>query len=134
MKLLKTLMMAIVTIAVFSACSKNNDVNPKGSKISPPDWIIGSWGDGKSVNYVFRKDDFCYVSVGFETCFKAQVELYKNVPDAQMKMVVEQQGNSDSYLIKITQLGSTMSYQFYKKSSNEIIWRHDGYDLRLVKM
>lgn len=124
----------LFVILLFSACSKNNNVSPSGSKISPPEWLIGEWRHSWSNDPDFRikKDDFCIGTVADAICYKAAIAATNNK--------IEQTSSATEYKLTYkwkTTVGeeAILNYRFRLKSKDQVVFIFDsGQEAELYKM
>ena len=66
---IKISMVAAVMVALMgiSGCKKDSTVGTGSSKLSPPSWIHGSWGEGSIEIYKFTPNDVFFGGVSLKT-------------------------------------------------------------------
>src|SRR5690606_37412872 len=120
----KLFLLTLLTI-VFIGCSSDDSGNStETDSFSPPEWILGRWtvtsGTGKlmetpsgtETGFEFKDDDFCYITSGVTTCFKAMQETTNGT-------IIEEKSDTH-YKVSITVQGTTHQYHFIKISDTEI--------------
>ena len=120
---MKKLIYLFLTVLIV-ACS-SDDGNSEGgdnnsnneSLITPPAWIQGLWFNEIGLGYTFTPDDMCvsYSSNQQSFCYKAQIDLYVDVPN--ISTGVEQVITNDFYSIEITIGPNIYNYDGFEKIS-----------------
>lgn len=118
----------LICFISLSACSKDDDTNNNRSRISPPDWIIGTWladgGNGEAMNVGFRftNDDVILISTSMELSSKGQVETWIQT---EVDVSVEESETDEFYELRINHpYGQTMVYSFSKLDNISISWKN----------
>ena len=130
---MKNIILTCFILTLFStSCSPDyitDGSTNSSSKITPPDWIIGSWYyyyDTDDVNvpspnmggYKFYKDDICLLTVtSSEACIKEAINIYKGT---QITTKVEQEITESKYKCVITIASGVNNFHFEKIDSQTI--------------
>lgn len=112
---------------LFVSCDGSDDavVSKKvgvAAKITPPDWIVGSWKvSGASIKrLVFLKDDMCQILINNESlCYKEKITAFNN---SFLTNKVEQDADADFYNVKIILEKDTVEYHFERLDSLNVNW------------
>ena len=118
MKKLLYLFLTVLIVACSSEDGNNSNNNSSSaSLITPPAWIQGVWFNEYGQGYTFTPDDFCYsLSSNQQSyCFKAQIDLYVDVPN--ISTGVEQIISNEFYAIEITIGPNIYNYDGFEKIS-----------------
>ena len=119
MKKLIYLFLTVLIVGCSSDDSNNSNNNSNNaSLITPPAWIQGEWiNETLGFGYTFTPDDFCitFSSNQSSTCYKAQIDLYADVPN--ISTGVEQIISNEFYAIEITIGPNIYNYDGFEKIS-----------------
>lgn len=120
----KILLFVSAVIFSVSCSSDDNEINnSSNSKITPPEWIQGTWTKN-GAGYKFTSDDFCQISPMLDNCWKTQIENANSLSSPESyKLKVTQEISDSNYSILMGNSSSqSFKFVFKKKSNNEIIW------------
>jgi hypothetical protein len=118
MKKLVYLFLTVLIVGCSSDDGNNSNNNSSSaSLITPPAWIQGVWFNEIGLGYTFTPDDVCvsYSSNQQSFCYKAQIDLYADVPN--ISTGVEQVITNDFYSIEITLGPDIYNYDGFEKIS-----------------
>lgn len=125
---MKKILLFVSAVILSASCSSDdNEINnSSNSKITPPEWIQGTWLQDNSykLGYKFTTNDFCQILPTTEYCWKSVVELTNSVtPSDNNKSSISQESSATVYSITLNIYGAQKTIlSFRKKSNNEIIW------------
>ena len=118
MKKLLYLFLTVLIVGCSGDDSNNSNNNSSSaSLITPPAWIQGLWFNEIGIGYTFTPDDICitFNSNQQSSCYKAQIDLYQDVPN--ISTGVEQVITNDFYSIEITIGPNIYNYDGFEKIS-----------------
>ena len=118
MKKLLYIFLTVLIVGCSGDDSNNSNNNSSSaSLITPPAWIQGVWFNEYGQGYTFAPDDMCisFSSNQQSSCYKAQIDLYVDVPN--ISTGVEQIITNDFYSIEITIGPSVYNYDGFEKIS-----------------
>jgi|SRR5690606_32969280 len=126
--IMKKLFIIASAVVVTASCSPDYITNDDGInssvRITPPEWIQGTWGyeDRNTDEFRFTSNDFCILAAGPETCWKRAIENANSLPNTpeEFKLSVSQEISDTEYTISMVGPVQTATFRFRKKSDTEI--------------
>ncbi len=108
-KYLLIIIMALLVIVLLGGC----DLFGFGSKLAPPDWIIGTWRDEYNLyTWVFTTDNAVYTVISLSIDFK-EIAKEKDVN-------VTDESTASTYKLTLEESGVGVNYEFVKSTSTTL--------------
>ena len=120
------LMFALMVGATFTACTTDyyeEEIYSNETHFTPPTWIQGKWSlvqNNQTYMYEFTADDMILKVQNETQSYNAKINL-ANYDIEENVIVVEEISDSTRYKFRIESLNGIESFDFVKRSENEMV-------------